>query len=341
MSVHETASGWQIDRRDHHNQRVRKTFASEGAARAFNARMEAQVQQARATMRNFVGSIDMKLGEAVNDYLAGRVTAQGTRRRETQALNTFVREFGNKPLDQITPRGLAQYQERRKLILAPWTAYREACWLRSVFGWLIEHGYIPSNPVAELPRPHAPHESRARSLTYGETRELIQNLGSRLMPRALVALDTGASTGELHQLRVRHISLDERSIDINPVKVHAFRRVPMTARLEEEISQRLRGAKNPDAVLFSYATRQIQEKSLSHLSHLCRMRVSFHFRFHDLRHTFGTRIGAVAQRHRIQQYLLGHHPVTPTEKYDHPTPEELRTTIDQMDAARQIGEQTA
>jgi integrase len=62
------------------------------------------------------------------------------------------------------------------------------------------------------------------------------------------------------------------------------------------------------------------------------------FRFHDLRHTFATRLAGVAQRPRLVQYLLGHHATTPTEKYDHPTQEETRAAIQAMDAANQKGE---
>jgi len=330
MSVHETAKGWQVDRRDAYNRRVRLTFAGEGAARATDARLDQEADQQRSALRSFRKAADLNLGEAVNEYLAARVVSESTRRRETQALNTLVRGLGNKPLASITPRAVAEYMERRKEILAPWTLYRESLWLHALFQWFTAQWFIPANPVTSNPKPTAPRQSRARALSYGETAELVSNTNVRLRLRVLLALDAGCSSLEAHNLRRRHVDFEARAIDVHPVKQHAFRRVPMTPRLESELAQLLAGVTSPDAPIISRASRPIGEKARSHLSHMLRMRVSFEMRYHDLRHTFATRLAAVAQRPRIVQYLLGHHPTTPTEKYDHPTEEDARAAIQAM-----------
>ena len=93
----------------------------------------------------------------------------------------------------------------------------------------------------------------------------------------------------------------------------------------------LAGVERPDALLFTRAMRSL--RATASFMPTLRNRVQFHFRYHDLRHTFATRLAAVAQRPRLVQYLLGHHPTSPTDWYDHPQPEELRAAIQSMQAA--------
>ncbi|MBI4166214.1 MAG: tyrosine-type recombinase/integrase, partial [Acidobacteria bacterium] len=300
--------------------------------------MEAEVRKQRTAMQGLRHSPDMKLAEAINEYLDARVISQGTRQRETQALNTFVRGIGNKRLADLTPRALAEYIERRKLLLAPWTSYRETLWLRSRFQWFAEQWYIPANPV-ELVKVRVPHETRRRALSYDETRQLCAAASSRIIVRYLLAQDAGLALQEMSNLRRRHIDLQEKMIEVLPIKGRAHRAVPMTERLHRELAHRLAEVTDPDAKLV--ATRKENPRDPHSFVRHLRLRVPFTFTAHDLRHTFSTRLAAVAQRQRIVQYLMGHHPRTPTEKYDHPSLQDCRAAIAAMDAARRKGEQSA
>ncbi len=54
------------------------------------------------------------------------------------------------------------------------------------------------------------------------------------------------------------------------------------------------------------------------------------FRYHDLRHTYATRLAEVASNPAITQYLLGHSPRTTTDLYIHPTLSECADAILRM-----------
>lgn len=79
MSVHESAKGWTVHRRDAYGRRVRLHFASEGAARANDARLEEETRLHRSALRNFRATADLTLAEAINEYLAARVAIRKTR----------------------------------------------------------------------------------------------------------------------------------------------------------------------------------------------------------------------------------------------------------------------
>jgi integrase len=57
------------------------------------------------------------------------------------------------------------------------------------------------------------------------------------------------------------------------------------------------------------------------------------FVLHSLRHTFCTRLGEAGAEAFLIQRLAGHHSVTVSERYVHPTPESAVLAIRRLDAA--------
>ena len=55
------------------------------------------------------------------------------------------------------------------------------------------------------------------------------------------------------------------------------------------------------------------------------------FRFHDLRHTFGSRLGMARVDIRTIQELMGHKDIKMTMRYSHPTPEHKKNAVKVLD----------
>jgi len=55
------------------------------------------------------------------------------------------------------------------------------------------------------------------------------------------------------------------------------------------------------------------------------------FRFHDLRHTFGSRLGMAGVDIRTVQELMGHKDIKMTMRYSHPTPEHEKNAVKVLD----------
>ena len=60
------------------------------------------------------------------------------------------------------------------------------------------------------------------------------------------------------------------------------------------------------------------------------------FRFHDLRHTFGSRLGMAGVDIRTIQELMGHKDIKMTMRYSHPTPEHKKRAVKMLDEVTSI-----
>jgi integrase len=62
---------------------------------------------------------------------------------------------------------------------------------------------------------------------------------------------------------------------------------------------------------------------------------SSEFVLHSLRYTFCTRLGEAGAEEFLIQRMAGHHSVTVSERYVHPTPEMMVRAIGRLDASNQ------
>jgi integrase len=60
------------------------------------------------------------------------------------------------------------------------------------------------------------------------------------------------------------------------------------------------------------------------------------FRFHDLRHTFGSRLGMAGVDIRTVQDLMGHKDIKMTMHYSHPTPEYKKNAVKMLDSSHNV-----
>jgi integrase len=60
------------------------------------------------------------------------------------------------------------------------------------------------------------------------------------------------------------------------------------------------------------------------------------FRFHDLRHTFGSRLGMKGVDIRSIQELMGHKDIKMSMRYSHPTPEHKKRAVKMLDEVPSI-----
>ncbi len=90
--------------------------------------------------------------------------------------------------------------------------------------------------------------------------------------------------------------------------------------------------KNPDTV-FNFKGRPVEEiKTSFHSS--CRRASIKNLRFHDLRHTFATRLVLSGIDLATVSKLLGHSTIHMTMRYSHPTPEALKSAVSALDSQK-------
>lgn len=87
--------------------------------------------------------------------------------------------------------------------------------------------------------------------------------------------------------------------------------------------------KNLD-VVFSYKGNSIKKFQTSY-ENACRRAGIKNLRFHDLRHTFASRLVLSGVDLVTVSKLLGHSSIHMTMRYSHPTPEALKSAVETLD----------
>jgi integrase len=341
VSIYRSAAGtWGVDFRDEWNRRVRKPVGTEAAARAVEAKLREQADMNRAALRRMQAAPQLSADDALDAYLAHVRANPRTKEHMKDRLGRALRAIGQQQLEQITPRLVETWREEKAKALSPHTLWRDAKMLRSFGAWLTAESYVLTSPFAQL-YPEKPHETSARAISYEEESRIVQAFEVRTLLRVLLALDAGLATQEITDLRKNHVDLTAGVLTSWRTKVKSARTIPLTRRLAAALGEALKNLA-PDSLVNSRGGQKLRPHGTTAFLHKARSRLGPHFRFHDLRHTFATRIAAVSTPF-VTARLLGHSiprwsygkdglpMLITTREYVHPPLEELRAAIAAME----------
>ncbi|MBA2764860.1 MAG: site-specific integrase, partial [Thermoleophilaceae bacterium] len=231
--------------------------------------------------------------------------------------------FSGRSLDSLDRRLVVDYQ-RAKLNagLSPKTVANHVRLLHGIFRYAVGQEWAARNPVAGIEHPGDPNKVREiRALTTSELAVLLEaipddDLGATDRVLYLAAAMTGMRKGELQALRWmdvdwrvgvirvrRSLSHGEFSM---PKSHRGVRTVPLAERLAEELRQhqsasRFCGAEDLVFVHPNTGRPYDASKILKRFKKAMAEAGLRDARFHDLRHTFGTRMAAVGAPLRFIQ----------------------------------------
>ena len=196
---------------------------------------------------------------------------------------------------------------------APGTLNRELALMKHAFTLAIkEWGWAKDNPVKMVSmEKEAPHKDRW--LTYGEEKRLLKVCPEWFKDIVVFAVDTGCRRGEILSLFWRHVDLQKGVAVIFGKKTSQWRGVPLTHRLRDILASKQAPQKVQslrDSTVFCNATGlavNVHELRWAFETVLQKVGIS-DFRFHDLRHTFATRLAQNGVDLFTIRRLLGHRP---------------------------------
>ncbi len=239
--------------------------------------------------------------------------------------------FGNLDLLSVSPKVISKYKVlRRNEGVKPGTINKELAMLSKAFSLAVkEWEWLRDNPVSRVPKEKENNE-RDRWLTEDEERRILKNSFQWLKEIIVFALNTGLRQDELLSIEWSRVNLLRKTVLINNTKNNKPRTIPLNKIALDALLRRsnVKSIKN-DYAFFSRNGEKINHHSLrkSFRIALKKSRIE-NFRFHDLRHTFATRL---AQRgvdiYKIAK-LLGHRDIKMTQRYAHHCPESLRDGVE-------------
>lgn len=201
------------------------------------------------------------------------------------------------------------------------TANRYRAILSAIFSWALRTGKLVERNPAKLVKQRREDGQRTRFLSQGEEARLLEAV--RMFyphhePEVLLALHTGMRLGEQYGLKWEDVDLGAEMISIRKSKSGKPRILPIN-RLGAEALYALRKTKRE--------TVCPQRHPRFWFERCCAAAGITGFRWHDLRHTFASRLAMQGTSLRAIQELLGHATTTMTMRYAHLAPGYARDAV--------------
>jgi integrase len=193
------------------------------------------------------------------------------------------------------------------------------------------------NRVREVKFLKEPKE-KERIITEEEEARLLETVRispkeKHLEPIIITALNTGMRKGEILNLEWSNVDIKTGVITVEGTKNGEKRKIPMNKKL----TQTLESAKKVSngEYVFSENGHPYGDFKTGWWTALRKAKIEG-LRFHDLRHTFGTRLGMKGYDIKTIAELMGHKDIKMTMRYSHPTPEHKRRAVESLDGVTSI-----
>jgi integrase len=288
---------------------------------------------------------------------ANRKTGDQTVARITAAFGGLLK----RPMAELTTFGLEQWRTaRRKAGVTDTTINRDLDALRGVLSKAIEWGVIAEHPMRQVKRAKTDVLGRIRYLTAAEEKRLRATLTARdearrdgrrrfnawraergyktlpdygaypdhLEPIVHLALNTGLRRGELLGLRWADVDLANARLTVRgaSAKSGLTRHVP----LNEDAAGVLRewqSCCDSDTLVFPGPTGEPMADLKTAWNKIAKAAKLEDFTFHDLRHTFASKLVQAGVDLNTVRELLGHSDIRMTLRYAHLAPEHKAAAV--------------
>lgn len=252
-----------------------------------------------------------------------------------KSLNKHLQEyFGKYYLPDITPSLISEYKtKRRNEKASPRTINYELTLMSHAFSLATkEWEILKDNPVQKVTREKVRNQIE-RWLTEDEEERLMKVSPDWLRPIIIFAISTGFRESEILGLKWKQIDFDEREITISEQKNGQIDTLPLNNKaisvLKEKWNKR---RKNVPYVFPSQNKTRILHRNLFRAFDSAKKRAAIeNFRFHDLRHTFATRLVKKKVDLYAVQKLGRWKTLSMVTRYAHHNTKSLRPSIEVLD----------
>jgi integrase len=269
------------------------------------------------------------LAALIDDFLVYSKRTKRSYRDDVPKATRFKALFKERLAADITAKEIENFKDSFAEGRAPATVNLYLRFLKAVFNRGIKHGKVVGNPVRAVPL-YQEHNTRTRCLSADEETRLLRALTPRLRPLVTLALHTGMRKGELRGLRWSAIDFDTGTLRIERDKAGTGRSVVLntTARAA------LLAVKRDQKVLGVFVFASPMGKFLHNLERdwrpALRTAAIPDFRFHDLRHTFASRLMMAGASSYTVQVAGGWKGPTMVMRYAHLSPDYLRAAVERL-----------
>ncbi len=247
-------------------------------------------------------------------------------------------QLDGKRLNEITPAVLEQAMENLRVRqgragkpYAPQTLHHYMKFMRHVLNVAVRDGKLERNPFAQVRLPRV-STGRTRFLSLEEESRLMEALGPKFGPWARLAILTGMRREEQFSLRWADIDLGRGLITLPRTKAGEVQFVHLNEEAKSIMRSLIPGNKsiwmfpsqNPDSYIdprHFYARiyrKALKQAGLEGVT------------WHDLRHTFASRLAMSGQTESTIAALLRHQSTALVKRYAHLAPAHLQDAVERV-----------
>jgi integrase len=296
------------------------------------------IDQARSGTLPGLVRTGVTFAEAAEEYLTWLEVDRERKPSTLRDYRSMVRThmlptFGDAFLEDITPDQI----ERWRLSFDPALANRTKIKVMTVLFGILERARkvhrLPTNPARDMEKPTQRRRAGLDVFSVEEVIALIRAAdGEQDATMFLVAAFTGLRRGELVALRWRDVDFSGQTIRVvasytdgvlttpKSGKVRSVPMAPEVAAALARLASRGEWTGDDDLVFVGTGGAHLDASALYRRYKLALRRAGLrNLRFHDLRHTFGTRAITKASILQVKEWM-GHADVDTTMKYLHYVP---------------------
>lgn len=271
--------------------------------------IETFLPYSEANKKSFVSDV------SICKVLVRHFTGRALQKINPPEVEAFKQSFLNTPTKKGNKRSLATVNNHLRV-------------LSKIFSLAVDAELISSNPCFRVKK-FRPNNRRLRVLSFEEETKLFENLmDNELLQRIVhIALHTGLRRGEIFNLRWEDLDFSRNRIVVRKTKSSTERFVPMNM----EVRNVLFPVRESSGFVFPSPRTG---GKLFDLKKSFRKAVGdagiVNFRFHDLRHTFATRLSDNNVDVVVLQRILGHSDVRTTMIYTHAADEAMHIAVGKL-----------
>ena len=236
--------------------------------------------------------------------------------------------FGKLKIQDVNPQMIERYRAGRlRANASKSTVNREITILKRMYNLAIDWSLIEANPFIKVRLFSEMGTERQRILTYGEEERLQHACPEYLRRIVVTALNTGMRRGEILGLTWRQVDLERGEITVENTKSGKNRIIPISPELNELFVAMRKDAGACPLVFPNPRTGKPYTDVKKSFKGACSDVGIDDLRFHDLRHTFATRLIENGVDIITVRDLLGHFSIRVTQRYTHSNRNQKRDAV--------------
>lgn len=277
---------------------------------------------------------DKTFKEMMEKFQDEHISQKASARSYHSHAKTLISHFGDYTLKDITPKLISEYKTKRRSDgIKPATINRELSTMKKAFNLAIkEWEWVKENPVIRVSMEEV-NNKRVRWLTDEEEKRLLEACSEWQKEMVIFALNTGMRKGEIFSLTWEGVNLFNKTIVVFKSKNREMRTIPMSQKVFDLLKAKSKIRSITTDLVFHTENHTPISRSTLHREFSIALKKAKiqNFRWHDLRHCFGTKLIQEGKDLYKVQLLLGHKTPIMTQRYAHHDIESLRDAVEALD----------